>query len=62
MLELEIGPDGKATEVRVLASPGFPRLEEAAITAVRRARFKPATADGKPVAATTRLTLNFRLK
>ena len=62
VLELEIGPDGKAAEVRVVASPGFPLLEEAAVKAVRRARFKPATANGSPVSATIRLTLNFRLK
>jgi protein TonB len=58
ILEIEIAADGTVGEVRVIQSPGFPRLERAAIDAVRRARFDPAMRDGKAVG--DRITKEFR--
>jgi len=62
VLELEVAADGTVSKVRVVQSPGFPLLDEAAVRAVRDARFVPASAGGKSVASTARLTLNFKLK
>jgi len=61
-VELVVGADGHVTEARIVASTGFAALDEAALKAVRAARFTPARAGGKTVSATARLTLRFRLR
>ncbi|MGN0846060.1 MAG: TonB family protein [Kiritimatiellia bacterium] len=61
-LELAVDVHGIVVGVKVAASCGFAELERAAIDAARRVSFKPARRDGKPVAASARLTLTFRLR
>ena len=61
-LELDISANGTVDDVRVVASCGYPELEQAAIQAVKRARFTPARRGSANVAATARITLTFRLK
>lgn len=61
-VEFLVGEDGRVAEARVVASTGFAELDAAALKAVRTARFTPARADGKAVAAPARLTLNFKLR
>jgi periplasmic protein TonB len=60
-LELAIDSSGRVESARVLHSSGFPRLDEAAQSCVRRWRFQPAQRDG--VAITWRLehTIVFRI-
>lgn len=41
-LELRIDRDGRVSEVRLLGSSGFARLDESALSGVRRWRFRPA--------------------
>lgn len=60
-LELNVNEKGVVVEVSVSVSTGFRELDAAAIRAVRAARFRPATSDGRPVPSTARLTLSFRL-
>jgi len=61
-LEIEVGSSGACTAVRVVTSSGFAELDEAAVRAARGARFTPAKSEGRSVASTARLTLDFKLK
>ncbi len=56
-----IDKEGDVTNVKVLK--GLPMgLDQAAIDAVKKWKFKPATLNGKPVAVFYNLTVNFRLQ
>jgi TonB family protein len=60
ILATDIDENGDVTDARVLK--GLPDgLDQAAIDAVRQWKFRPAMKDGKPVAVTFNLTINFRL-
>lgn len=61
-LEMRIGASGAVEGVKVAASCGYPDLDEAAVRAVRGAKFAPATSGGRAVASTARITLTFRLR
>ena len=61
-LDLAISADGTVDGVEIVASCGFPELEQAAIQAVKHARFTPARRGSTNVPSTARLTLTFRLK
>jgi len=61
VLEVEVLPDGRVGKVRVLQAPDFPRLVDAAVAAVKNARFRPATVDGRPVPAAVEVPIRFRL-
>jgi len=61
-LDLFVTVDGRIGEVRVKTSSGFPRLDEAAISHVKRTyRLSPAMEDGKPVADWVTLPVVFRI-
>ena len=55
-----VGKDGKPYDIRVRQSLGM-GLDEKAIEAVRRWRFRPATLNGQPVATQIAVEVNFRL-
>jgi TonB family protein len=56
-----IDKSGNVTNVKVLK--GLPMgLEQSAVDAVKRWRFRPATLNGKPVAVYYNLTVNFRIQ
>jgi len=61
ILSVTIAVSGKVTKVNVAESCGHQSLDQAALDAVRRWRFSPATRDGKPVEWTARLPIRFRL-
>jgi len=61
-LEIDVNAQGMADDVRVAQSSGYPLLDEAAVKAARSARFSSAKSEGRSVASTARLTLNFKLK
>jgi TonB family protein len=48
----------------VVASSGYPRLDEASIKLAKAGsgRYKPATRDGKPVADCTEFNINWKLR
>ncbi len=48
VLRVLIGPDGKARQVQVKESSGFPRLDSASIAAVQAARYVPGKRGGVP--------------
>ncbi len=61
IVEAIIDKEGKVTNVKVLK--GLPMgLDQAAVDAVSRWTFKPATLNGKPVAVIYNLTVNFQLQ
>lgn len=62
VLELTVLPNGSTDDHTVVSSSGFFELDRAATSAIRRARFAPATRAGKPVASRIRLTFLFRLR
>ena len=60
VLEVIITPDGRLQAPRVIKPLPAPTLSYAAIDAVRRWRFEPAKADGKPVCVIFNLTVNYK--
>jgi protein TonB len=60
-LELVIDATGSVQSARTLQHVGY-GLDEAAVAAVRRYRFKPAWRGGKPVAVRMRWLLRFQLR
>ncbi|WP_306589979.1 energy transducer TonB [Geothrix sp. 21YS21S-4] len=54
--------DEAGAPIQVQALEGHPLLREAALQAARQWRFEPARVGDRPVQASFRLTLNFRLK
>ncbi len=47
-MRVEIGPDGVPTDASLVQSSGEPELDRAALQAVRRWRFHPASQNGVP--------------
>lgn len=62
LIKVEIGTDGRARQVLVSRSSGSPRLDNAALTAVRAARFKPYTENGVPLVVWTTVPIQFELE
>jgi len=60
MLAIVVDTDGKAKDIRVVRSLGM-GLDEKAIEAVAKWRFKPGYKDGKPVPVKANVEVNFRL-
>jgi TonB family protein len=62
VMRLQVDAQGRVTGVEIVTGVSKTSgIDDAAILAARRARFRPATQDGKPVAGTFLLTLPFRL-
>jgi len=62
VLRVEVLPNGTVGKIKTLSDAGFARLARAAINAVRKARFRPATLDGRPVKDTVRVPFRFVLR
>ena len=60
MVEAMIGADGVPTAVRVARRSGSSDLDRAAVEAVRRWRFQPATQDGRPVTGVVNVPVSFQ--
>jgi protein TonB len=60
VLYVEIGPDGIAQNTRIVRWLGL-GLDEKAIEAISRWRFKPGMKDGQPVTVGATIEVNFRL-
>ncbi len=60
VLYIVVTPDGRATNIQVRRSLGL-GLDEKAIEAVKKWRFKPGQKDGQPVAVAATIEVNFRL-
>ena len=62
VLEVRIEASGEVAEARVFRSAGCPELDEAALDAVRKARFEPARIGGVPVESTVLQPVVFKLQ
>lgn len=62
VLAFEVLPDGTCGDVRVAQTSGHDILDEAAVRAVRGWRFRAATKNGQPVAATQHIRFTFKLQ
>lgn len=60
-LRVAVSADGRAQEVSVARSSGFPRLDRAALQAVRNWRFRPATRGGEAIPYTYVFNVDFDL-
>jgi len=60
MYHVVVEPDGKPGEIAVGRPIGF-GLDESAIDAIRKAKFNPATKDGKPVPVVLDVVVEFRI-
>jgi protein TonB len=61
LVEVNVSADGMPVSVTVARSSGYPSLDSAALSAVQRWRFVPATRGGAPVAAVAEVPVRFRL-
>jgi protein TonB len=61
VLDVLVAPDGAPTEIRIATTSGSAELDDAAIKAVARWRFVPATQDGARIDARIRIPIRFRL-
>ena len=62
MVRVFIDIAGLPRNVQVSSSSGFVRLDDAAVAAVQKARFRPYTENGQPTAAWTNVPINFELE
>ena len=62
VVRFEVTEDGSVRSAEVAHSSGHRDLDAAALEAVLKARFLPATVNGLAIAASSCLTLEFRLK
>jgi periplasmic protein TonB len=62
LLHVEVSPQGMPLSVAVATSSGYGPLDQAALVAVERWRFTPATRDGAPVAGAAEVPIQFRLE
>lgn len=60
VLYVEVGPDGRARNIRIVRSLGL-GLDERAIEAVTKWRFRPGYKNGTPVTVAATIEVNFRL-
>lgn len=60
VLQLIVGPEGKAHDIRIARSVGM-GLDEKAMEAVQTWKFEPARKDGRAVAVLINVEVSFRL-
>ena len=60
LLRVSVGSDGTPTDIDVTQRSGSRDLDRAAVNAVRKWQFTPATRNGRPVASTVTVPVEFR--
>lgn len=59
LLEIQVGGDGGAQQVRLAQSSGDAELDASTVEAARKWRFQPATQNGRPVASWVQVPVDF---
>ncbi|KRD34196.1 hypothetical protein ASE35_10740 [Lysobacter sp. Root916] len=59
LLEIQVGSDGGAQQVRLAQSSGDAELDASTVEAARKWRFQPATQNGQPVASWVQVPVDF---
>lgn len=62
LLRVQVNADGRATDIEIKGSSGFPRLDSAAHDAVAQWRFVPARRGDEPIAAWVVVPIVFSLE
>ncbi len=62
IIELEISAEGKVLKAEVANSSSYPRLDRAALEAVKKAAFYPATEYGRPIDSKREIAFRFELE
>ena len=62
MFRVLVNPSGRPESVEMLKSSGHPRLDQAALEAIRKWMFNPAKQNGQAVQSWTRVQVAFRLE
>lgn len=62
MLEVLVNQGGKAEEIRVLESSGYPLLDRAAVSGVQSWLFEPGRRNGVPIAMWVQVPIRFTLR
>lgn len=62
VIEVRVGPGGGLVGAEVIRSSSHPRLDKAALAAVRGAAFRPAADNGNPVESRVTVAYRFRLE
>jgi protein TonB len=62
VLSVQVLPNGRVGDVRLVQSSGSPPLDESAMREARRWRFEPGTRDGVPTAMWKKIPITFRLR
>ena len=61
-VQVRVNEKGEVETVTVVAGSGYPALDDSAVAAAKKARFKPAEQGGRPVASEMNLQFEFRLE
>jgi protein TonB len=61
VVEFVVGTDGRPVSVRVVTSTNNSELDNLALDAAKKWRFRPATRDGQPVEGKVRLHIEFQV-
>lgn len=62
IVRVEVDERGGARAVNIVRSSGFPRLDQAALEAVRATPFRPYFEDGRAISAVGLITIDFKLE
>lgn len=60
VLKVTVGVNGMATQVQLVKSSGYPRLDNSALRGARQLKFKPATRDGVPIEYSYELPVRYK--
>ncbi|MDY0329066.1 MAG: TonB family protein [Thiomonas sp.] len=61
LLKVQVGPDGRPLQIKLISSTGYPRLDEAAERTVAQWRFVAATRNGQAVTSWVLVPIKFRI-
>ncbi len=61
-LKVDVGPDGLVEDLSIRKSSGFPLLDEAALKAVRKWKFKPGKMAGLATSMTVQVPVRFKIE